>query len=90
MDRAEGKAERRLKKFVKIAESNGTTRLKIGLIRRTLRLPKTKNAISYVFAFQNSPNGGNYTILMQGDAAFHFLSVLLVACRSEPWFQFEA
>ncbi|GFT96981.1 hypothetical protein NPIL_426811 [Nephila pilipes] len=73
-----------------MAESNDTTRFKIGPIGRTLGLPKPKSAIFYVFASQKSPNGGNYTILVQGDAASPFLSVLLVASRSEPWFQFEA
>ncbi|GFU28040.1 hypothetical protein NPIL_300901 [Nephila pilipes] len=73
-----------------MAESKDTTRFKIGLIGRTLGLPKPKSAIFYVFASQKWPNGGNYTILVQGDAASNFLSVLLVACWSEPWFQFEA
>ncbi|GFU13702.1 hypothetical protein NPIL_568471 [Nephila pilipes] len=73
-----------------MAESNDTTRFKIGPIGRPLGHPKPKSAIFYVFASQKSPNGGNYTILMQGDAASHFLSVLLVASRSESWFQFEA
>ncbi|GFT59003.1 hypothetical protein NPIL_243241 [Nephila pilipes] len=57
--------------------------------RKDLGLPKPKSAIFYVFASQKSPKGGNYTILVQGDAASHFLSVLFVASRSEPWFQFE-
>ncbi|GFT61915.1 hypothetical protein NPIL_63551 [Nephila pilipes] len=73
----------------RMAESNDTTNFKIGPIGRTLGLPKPKRALFYVFASQNSPNGGNYTILVQGDAAPHFLSVLLDASRSEPWFQFE-
>ncbi|GFS70898.1 hypothetical protein NPIL_94921 [Nephila pilipes] len=73
-----------------MAKSNDTTRLKIDFIGRTLGLPKPQSAIFYVFSSQKSPNGGNYTILVQRDAASHFLSVLLVACRSEPWFHFEA
>ncbi|GFU20259.1 hypothetical protein NPIL_480051 [Nephila pilipes] len=71
---------------LRMAKSNGITTLKNGPIGRTLELPKPKSTIFDVFASQKSSNGGNYTILVQGDAASNFLSALPVACRSEPWF----
>ncbi|GFT59663.1 hypothetical protein NPIL_132131 [Nephila pilipes] len=50
------------------------------------RAPKPKVPF-YVLLPKISPNGGNYMILVQGDAASLSISVLLVASRSEPWFR---
>nr|GFS41713.1 hypothetical protein NPIL_337151 [Nephila pilipes]GFT98476.1 hypothetical protein NPIL_462841 [Nephila pilipes] len=67
---------------LKMAQSNGITSLKIGPVGRTLGLPKFQSIIFYVFASQKSPDGSDYTILVQGDEASNFLSVLRL--DSEP------